>query len=897
MGGAPPVSPPARQRSLRHQAIIRITAVFLIIGGISAALFWVGWSLFNERLLNEQAESSAKAVEARLNAMQAGWQRESDALAAQITFNRMLDSGGEDRWLKLRAYIVALGETLDLAGVVIVDKQGRPVFDFGNLGPEYAGILAEPEAAPIPDGWYLSKDRRRLHRIMQTPLWLGLNGGHGNLILLKHLDTPHLAAIATPGSSLRLDVNGTILASSGGKNHVGRNPHHRQTEWGPSGVLSRDISLGTPEFRLHVDHNLPQALSPGQFALAAIALAAALGLGLYIVFGDWTRRNVERVETLSEIADRFRKHHVLDRETKARLEAQAGNHDELAILNKALLELMQASQARDEENHAYLQTLEILDEAVVEADLEGRLVRSSPAWEKLVGSDVPRHSLYECLDPEDGEHLRHQLAELFSGAKNQVSTRLRVASPQRSGSWLECRFVPVDQPATRIRGVLRDVTQTYLQEKHITHMALHDALTRLPNRILLEDRLKIALRMASREKNKVGIGFIDLDHFKNVNDVLGHKFGDKLLVTFADNLRDTLRGVDTLARWGGDEFVVLLPSLDTVEDIRHVADKLVKASREAVRIEGQTLPVTFSMGFSIFPDDGDNIEILLSQADRAMFYAKAQGRNKVQFFSDMTRKGLGKKELYIQSRLSAAINERQIQAWFQPLVDSKTHKVIGLEALARWHDPELGWISPATFIPMAENLGLIAELGDLVLAHTLTMGRRLQDGGHELLLSVNISKRQLYMPDCTERLLRDAQIAGIEPGRIMLEITESVAMSEVDFAMDRLRDLHEAGFKLGVDDFGVGYSSLSQLHEMPVDEIKIDISFTRRVLEPQGVRLIQAIVGMAQALHISTVAEGVEDAEAARILTELGVHRLQGYHFGKPMPEQVFEDWLNTQPG
>jgi diguanylate cyclase (GGDEF)-like protein len=443
--------------------------------------------------------------------------------------------------------------------------------------------------------------------------------------------------------------------------------------------------------------------------------------------------------------------------------------------------------------------------------------------------------------------------------------------------------------------VLRDITQTYLQEKHITQMALHDALTGLPNRILLEDRIKIALRVALRDHTRVGIGFIDLDHFKNINDALGHKAGDQLLVAFSNALRGVLRSVDTLARWGGDEFVVLLPDMPSLDDIRHVAEKLSEASREPVQIEGHALPVTFSMGFTVFPDDGEDIDILLSQADRAMFHAKSQGRNMVQFYTDMTRKGLGKKDLYIQSRLATAINNGAIQAWFQPLVDARTRRIIGLEALARWHDPELGWVSPATFIPMAENLGLIAELGDQVMTGTLTMGRYLMDAGHDLMLAVNISKRQLFMPHCIANLLRDAATAGVEPARIMLEVTESVAMSEVDFAEARLRALHDAGFKLAVDDFGVGYSSLSQLHEMPVDELKIDISFTRRVRDPQGARLIQAIVGMAQALHFHVVAEGVEDAETADLLEQMGVHSLQGYHFGKPMPAADFEDWLKAQ--
>ena len=487
-----------------------------------------------------------------------------------------------------------------------------------------------------------------------------------------------------------------------------------------------------------------------------------------------------------------------------------------------------------------------------------------------------------------------------------VSLRLRAGKTRGAAAWLECRFVPVRKAgesgdsgdsgaAQHIRGVLRDITQTYMQEKHITHMALHDALTGLPNRVLLEDRLKIALRLAARDECRVGIGFIDLDHFKNINDALGHKAGDQLLVAFASNLRAALRGGDTLARWGGDEFVVLLPDMPGLDEIHRVAEKLGESSRAPVRIDEQSLPVTFSMGFSIFPDDGDEVDILLSQADRAMFHAKSQGRNTIQFYADMTRKGLGKKDLYIQSRLAAAIDEGAIQAWFQPLVDARNHRAIGVEALARWHDPELGWVPPATFIPMAENLGLIAELGGQVFDQTLALGRTLIEAGHDLALAVNLSKRQLFLANSVERLLRAAEAAGVAPGRVMLEVTESVAMSDVDFADTRLRALHAAGFKLAVDDFGVGYSSLSQLHEMPVDELKIDISFTRRAREAQGARLIQAIAGMARALHLRIVAEGVEDAETADILTELGIHALQGYHFGKPMPAAEFQEWLARQ--
>ena len=882
---------PTLPSSLSHQAGRRFIGVFLIIGSLSAALFSLTWYLANDALHRGQVGRNTAAIQARLEGRYAEWQREAEALAAQIAFNRMLESGGDERWDKLRAYLNALGEGFQFDTVAVTDSQGWVVFRRGAEAEELEFLSASDK--PV---WYFSGRHKDLHRVLRTPVWLGLDGKHGTLFLLKAIDNRTLIDLAGPGIELTLSAGNVIYASTRGTSEIGK-LLSQDREPVASGQARSDLLLHQPNTRLHIVQKLPQAVSPAQFAAAGVGLTAVLGVALYGVFGGWLRRTLARVQALSHAADLFGKRHRLDAETDAALENAGGPYDEVGGLLLHLRELMQASQERDEESRAYLQTLELLEEAVVELDIHGNLLRASPAWDALMEPASGTRSLYPCFVPDDQEPLKRQLGALFRGEKNLISLRLRANAPQRSGAWLECRFVPVDKPVTRVRGVLRDITQTYLQEKHITQMALHDALTGLPNRILLEDRIKIALRMALRDHTRVGIGFIDLDHFKNINDALGHKAGDQLLVAFSNNLRAALRTGDTLARWGGDEFVVLLPDMPGLDDIRHVADKLSEASREPVRIVGHALPVTFSMGFTVFPDDGEDIDILLSQADRAMFHAKSQGRNMVQFFTDMTRKGLGKKDLYIQSRLAAAINNGAIQTWFQPLVDARTRRIIGLEALARWHDPELGWVSPATFIPMAENLGLIAELGDQVMTGTLTMGRYLMDAGHDLMLAVNISKRQLFMSHCIDNLLRDAATAGVEPGRIMLEVTESVAMSEVDYAETRLRALHDAGFKLAVDDFGIGYSSLSQLHEMPVDELKIDISFTRRVRDPQGARLIQAIVGMAQALHFQVVAEGVEDAQTADLLEQMGIHSLQGYHFGKPMPAKDFEDWLKAQDG
>ncbi|MBU1664128.1 MAG: EAL domain-containing protein, partial [Gammaproteobacteria bacterium] len=441
-----------------------------------------------------------------------------------------------------------------------------------------------------------------------------------------------------------------------------------------------------------------------------------------------------------------------------------------------------------------------------------------------------------------------------------------------------------------LRGVLRDITQRYLQERRITHMALHDALTGLPNRVLLEDRMKVAMRQAERSQRKVALGFIDLDHFKHVNDSLGHKMGDQLLIALSQRLRYHLRSGDTLARWGGDEFVVLLPDMPSIEAIREVAEKLREATGAALSVEESEFNLTFSAGFTVFPDDADSGELLLAHADRAMFYAKAQGRNNLQFFADMAHKGLGKKEIYIQQRLAAAIRDKRITNHYQPLVDARSGRVNGVETLARWYEPDMGWISPATFIPMAENLGLIRDLGEQVWLQALHDMQSWEE--YDLMLSVNLSKRQLFMPYFTEKLLEDVQAHGLEPGRVTLEITESIALLDVEYAAERLKELGDAGFRLSIDDFGTGYSSLSQLHDLPVNELKIDIAFVRRIQQPQGARLIQTIVGMADTLELATVAEGVEDEAVAERLKGMGVGILQGWHLGRPMPAEALTAWL-----
>ncbi|MDO9221255.1 MAG: bifunctional diguanylate cyclase/phosphodiesterase, partial [Thiobacillus sp.] len=349
-------------------------------------------------------------------------------------------------------------------------------------------------------------------------------------------------------------------------------------------------------------------------------------------------------------------------------------------------------------------------------------------------------------------------------------------------------------------------------------------------------------------------------------------------------------------RWGGDEFVLLLPDMQSMRVIRSVTDKIIESLQPPLLLDGNEIRVTFSMGAVVFPSDGVEIEVLFSQADRAMFFAKSQGRNQVCFFQDMERSDPGKRELYIQSHLTQAINQGRIETWFQPIVDARSGRCHAAEVLARWPDGEYGWISPSTFIPMAESLGLIGELGLQILNSSLDAAQAWQAKGETVALAVNISKRQLFAPSFTQKLIKEFAERGLAHSMLVLEVTESVALSDVQNGAERVSELRRAGFGIAIDDFGTGYSSLSQLHEMCADELKIDISFVRRLNEPSGLSMVQAIINLAQLFGLRTVAEGVEDMETAEKLRELGVDYLQGYLFGKPMTRADFLAWLDAQP-
>jgi len=553
-------------------------------------------------------------------------------------------------------------------------------------------------------------------------------------------------------------------------------------------------------------------------------------------------------------------------------------------------------------NADHLDTLNLLSEVVVELSSEGRIVRLTDSWGTLFGIDKADISksvgknFTGFMNIEDRLVMEQLLKRVKESSVEVV--RFRMQRDDNSEHWTEGKFTLYsnDRFEPAIRGVLRDVTDSYLQEKRISHMAMHDALTNLPNRVLLEDRMERAVSQARRSKEKVAVLFVDLDNFKQVNDAHGHKIGDQLLVAISAILKKTLRGSDTLARWGGDEFVILLQGFNQVDDAQKIAEKLMGVLQQETFVADIDRLVTMSIGIAVFPDDADSCESLLIQADKALYFAKDQGRNNVQMYSQMRDSDLGFQKVDVTSRFAAAVKREEIQVYYQPVVDATSGRAVAFEALARWKDGEHGWVSPAIFIPMAENLGLMNPLGDQVLQRALQDLKEFLQYDPVLCMSLNVSNRQLFSPDFLKKLVNLLEKNGIGIEQVKLEITESLAMlGGMSNAKECLMELANAGFYLSIDDFGTGYSSLSYLHEFPVDELKIDISFVRRIETENGRVMVEAIAGMGLAMKLKLVAEGVENLETAHILQGMGVERFQGYYFGRPMPKEDCLNMINKQ--
>ncbi len=434
----------------------------------------------------------------------------------------------------------------------------------------------------------------------------------------------------------------------------------------------------------------------------------------------------------------------------------------------------------------------------------------------------------------------------------------------------------------------------YMEE--LRKLAYYDPLTRLPNRTLLRDRIENAIHFANRNNTRVAILFIDLDYFKTVNDTMGHEVGDRILVQVAQRLSSVFRETDTVARFGGDEFVAVIPDVKDIRDVIQVADRVLKLFDTPFNANDEDIYLSASVGIALYPDNGKSPTELIKNADMAMYRAKEEGKNSFAFFTEnMNRKAV--EILSMKNKLHKALDRNEFLLHYQPIYDLENNAIVGFEALLRWKDPERGMVSPAKFMPILEELGLIKEVGRWVMEKAFERSR---DWGERygIYVSVNISPRQFTDRNFVKRVLEITAETGALSSNIVLEITETSLMKNPEESVGILKRLKAKGFRISVDDFGTGYSSLAYLKRLPLDIIKVDMTFTQSMVSSEVDRsIVQAVINLARSLKLKSLAEGVETHEQVRILRELGCDLVQGYLFGKPMPEEEAEKLLRKEKG
>jgi diguanylate cyclase (GGDEF)-like protein len=430
-------------------------------------------------------------------------------------------------------------------------------------------------------------------------------------------------------------------------------------------------------------------------------------------------------------------------------------------------------------------------------------------------------------------------------------------------------------------------------ESNLAHAASHDSLTGLPNRALLYDRLTQALAHAGRSGLAVAVMVLDLDRYKRINDGLGYAVGDRVLQEVGWRLQSRIAAGDTVARIGADEYVIVLAGIDKPETAGHVAHRLLQVVKDPMPFNGQSLVVTASIGIAVFPKDGNDAEQLFRNADAARYHAKEMGGNNFQFYA-WRMNAAALERIEVEGRLHEALAREEMRLYYQPRVDIRSGRLVGVEALMRWQHPQMGLVSPATFVPILEESGLILEVGEWALDAACAQGRRWLDSGYEPgRIAVNLSVRQFQQPRLVERIKAILAATALDPPHLEIEITESMVAHDAEHAIRLLHDLKGLGVALAIDDFGTGYSSLAYLKRFPVDSLKIDRSFIRDLPgDNDGAAITEAVIALARSLKLKTVAEGVENDAQRRFLAARDCDEAQGYLFARPLPVAELESLL-----
>ncbi|MCP3668549.1 MAG: EAL domain-containing protein [Gammaproteobacteria bacterium] len=543
---------------------------------------------------------------------------------------------------------------------------------------------------------------------------------------------------------------------------------------------------------------------------------------------------------------------------------------------------------------------ETTTEGIMITDIEGRVKSVNPAFSKITGYTSDEIVGLDSKILNSGRHDEQFFHEMWQELANKGQWSAEIWNKKKDGTifpmWLSLAAIQdASGHVSEYVAVFTDISKRKEDEEKIRYQANYDALTHLPNRMLFTDRLSKSIEFAQRNNKLLALLFLDLDQFKVVNDTLGHAVGDYILQMAAKRLSDCVRTSDTVARFGGDEFVILLVDIADADDAALVANKVISELSRSFFHEEREIFIGASVGISLFPNDSDQPDQLLLNADMAMYKAKESGRGVYHFFTEAMQQQVTERQ-HLGQDLRLALERCELELYYQPVVDIKEERIRGAEALIRWHHPKMGLVPPDRFIPLAEELGLIDSIGEWVIYTACKQARAWNDSGLQgLEIAVNISSRQLDLGLTADDITRILNHTGLPASSLIIEVTESLLMDDVAESSQWLDSVRAGGISLSIDDFGTGYSSLSYLKRFSMDVLKIDRAFVADLPgDKDDVLLVEAIIAMAKSLNLKLVAEGIETTEQIEFMVNADCDYLQGYYFSKPLPAEQFYEWIHT---
>jgi diguanylate cyclase (GGDEF)-like protein/PAS domain S-box-containing protein len=580
--------------------------------------------------------------------------------------------------------------------------------------------------------------------------------------------------------------------------------------------------------------------------------------------------------------------------------------DANAELLKEIERRKETEQALFKEKTQALVTLESIGDGVITTDMHSNVTYLNPVaeamtgWRKEDAIGKPVLEVFRILNESTRKLAANPVdVVLAHGQVCGLANHTMLIAKTGEEFAIEDSAAPIKDEDGKMTGVVlvfHDVSSAKQMAEKMSYLAEHDFLTDLPNRLLLTDRITQALNAARRKNNRVAIIYLDIDHFKKINDTLGHEVGDQLLKFLSKKLQNCIRSTDTISRQGGDEFVILLSEIDTPKAPAEIAQKLLDATNDYYQIGMHELKVSASIGISIYPEDGTSADMLMRNADAAMYYAKGLGRDNYQFFTKELSSRIAD-QVALENRLHKAVNQQEFVLMYQPKVSLKTGKLVGAEALIRWQHPENGLIAPNVFIPTAEDTGLIKVIGRWVLSEACRQNKAWQNMGLlPIPVAINVSAVELRHTGFLNEVSRVLMQSGLNPQYLELEVTETVAIHGDSEGIADLIALKDMGVRLSIDDFGTGFSSLSYLKRLPIDTIKIDKSFVRDIkTDANDAAIITAIIKMSHSLNFKVIAEGVETAEQLAFLKDYDCDEMQGFYFSKPLTAEAFSALLQSE--